>query len=324
MAQIDESQSAGDSPADDLDSAASAIERIFADDAPPTADEDDEQVNDGEDAELDLTEDEQDEGEEPAKAIDAPVSLNAEEKTRYSQLPPEAQQFVAELEARRNTQVQSATTKASEAQRVAEFRAAQADAQARQTYADQLSQFADALAPQAPDPALAQHDPMQYIAQKAQFDAAKAQHDQFVQQVQAIKVEASQGVDQSFIQERDRQLLSIPDVQNEATRDAFFAKTFEAAELLGFDREAVTTKATAQEIGMLRAISDLKAKADKYDAAMSRQMKNVRQGKTKTITPGAAQARSSARDVSLEKSKARLAESGSVADAAAVLRSLGI
>ena len=318
MAQLEEA--AGDAPADDLDSAASAIERIFADDeAPPS--ETEQLPEDGEDLELD---EQDDESAEPDKAIDAPVSLNAEEKTRYAQLPPEAQQFVAELEARRNTQVQSATTKASEAQRVAEFRAAQADAQARQNYADQLNQFANALAPQAPDPALAQHDPMQYIAQKAQFDAAKAQHDQFVQQVQAIKTEASQGVDQSFIQERDRQLLSIPDVQNEATRDAFFAKTFEAAELLGFDRNAVTTKATAQEIGMLRAISDLKAKADKYDAAMSRRMTGVRQGKTKSITPGAAQAQSSSRSVSLEQSKAKLRESGSVADAAAVLANLGI
>jgi hypothetical protein len=278
-------EAAGDEPVADATDPTAALENLLAaEDAP----EDEAGEAEAEEEELEL-EDEPEAA--PEKASDAPVSLNADEKARYAQLPPEAQQFVAELEARRNTQVQTATTKASEAQRAAEARAAQADAQARQTYADQLNQFADALAPQAPDPALAQTDPMQYIAQRAQFDAAKAQHDQFVQQVQAIKSEATQGVSQSFVQERDRQLLTIPDVQNEATRDAFFAKTFEAAELLGFDREAVTTKATAQEITMLRAVADLKAKADKYDAAMSRQMKTVRNGKTRTITPGAAQVR---------------------------------
>lgn len=254
---------------------------------------------------LDLDEETDEAPEEPTAAIDPPVSLNAEEKALFAQLPPEAQSAWAASENRRNTQVQQATTKASEAQRQAEARAAQADAQAKQVYADQLSKFADALAPQAPDPALAAHDPMQYIAQKAQYDAAKAQHDEFVQQVQAIKSEAQTGVEQSFIQERDRQLLSIPEVQNEATRDAFFGKAFEAAAILGFDRDAVTSRASADEIKMLHTVASLKEKADKYDAAMSKQMQRVRQGKTKAMTPNAAQPRSAAGDAAIKQFEAR-------------------
>lgn len=286
MAQLLEA--AGDEPVTDVtDPTAALTDLLAADDTSDTPADEAGDESDADEAELEL-DDEQDA--EPAKAIDAPVSLNADEKTRYAQLPPEAQQFVAELEARRNTQVQQATTKASEAQRTAEARAAQADAQARHTYAEQLSKFADALAPQAPNPAN-YNDQIQYLTDEAQYRQAKAQHDQFVQQVQTVKQEASQGIDQAFIQERDRALMMIPEVQNEATQPAYFGKVFEAAELLGFDRETVTTKATAQEISMLRAISDMKTKADKYDAAMSKQMQRVRSGKPRTMTPGAAQVR---------------------------------
>lgn len=280
------------------DSAADQLSALLAEETNEQPIDEGEEVTDQTDDDLDLDED--DEGEEPATVIDAPVSLNADEKARYAQLPPEAQQFVAELETRRNAQVQQATTKASEAQRSAEARAAQADANARVEYATQLKQFADALAPQRPDPALAQSDPYQFIAQNAQYEAAKAQHDEFVQQVQSVEGEATQAVQKAFVEERDRRLLSIPEVQNEETRDAFFGKIFETAESLGFDRSNVASKATAEEITMLKQLGDWKDKAAKYDAAVSRKMQHVRAGKSKSIRPGAAQPRS-APDEALRK-----------------------
>ena len=292
-----------DVPVTDVDSAAERLTALFAEETNDQPENEGEEVTDQSDDDLDLNED--DESDEPATVIDAPVSLNAEEKARYAQLPTEAQQFVAELETRRNAQVQQATTKASEAQRTAEARAAQADAQARVQYAQQLAQFADALAPQRPDPALAQTDPMQFIAQNAQYEAAKAQHDQFVQQVQTVESEAKNGVDQAFVQERDRRLMAIPEVQNEETRDAFFGKVFETAGKLGFDREAVASKATAEEIKMLSDIAGAYEKAAKYDAAMSRQMQRVRQGKTKTIRPGTAQQRSGPDDALVKNFESR-------------------
>lgn len=268
----------------DVDSAATAIANMLGEESGERPEAETDEVDAEGDVELDDLEDEEGDGPEPATK--APVSLNADEKSRYAQLPPEAQQFVSELEARRATQVQQATTKASDAQRTAEARAATADAQAKAHYAQQLLEFADALAPQRPDPRLAEADPMQFIAQNAQYEAAKAQHDQFVQQVQSLRQDAETGVNQAFFQERDRQLMAIPEVQNETTRQDFLDKAFAAANFLGFDNDEVVTKASAQEIAMLRHISTLKEKADKYDAAMSRQMQRVRQGKTKAIRPG--------------------------------------
>ena len=181
--------------------------------------EDDEQeeveepeVDEAEEPELD-EEEEQQEGEDDkpeAPAIEAPVSLNAEEKEVFAQLPTEAQQAWAASETRRNTQVQEATTKASNAQREAESRAAAADAQARRQYATQLDQFVSNFAPQAPDPSLAQQNPQAYIAQEAQYRAQKAQHDDLVQQVRAFGQEADQEAHQTFVQQRDRELMQIP------------------------------------------------------------------------------------------------------------------
>jgi len=308
-------------PVTDVDSAAAAISNMLATEEPEDTPD---QESEGDETELELAEETNEEAEPAEPAIAPPVSLNAEEKARYAQLPPEAQQFVAELETRRNAQVQQATTKASEAQRAAEARAATADAQAKAVYAQQLSQFADALAPQRPDPQLAATDPMAFIAQNAQYEAAKAQHDEFVQQVQTIKQDAENGVSQAFIQERDRQLMAIPEIQNETTRKDFLDKAFEAANFLGYDHEQVVSKASAQEIAMLRQIAGLKEKADKYDAAMSRQMQRVRQGKSKVMQPRAAQPRAAVQSADLASAKERLKASGSVDDAAAVLRNLGL
>src|SRR4051812_10036324 len=92
------------------------LKRINGDqDAEDGDDDTDEDQQEG-DLELD---DEGDESDEPQEAIEAPVSLNAEEKAKFAALTKEAQQYVADLEARRATQVQTATTKASEAQRTA-------------------------------------------------------------------------------------------------------------------------------------------------------------------------------------------------------------
>ncbi|MGJ3630089.1 hypothetical protein AB5I41_30815 [Sphingomonas sp. MMS24-JH45] len=191
----------------------------------PAPEQDDEDQSDDQDQELDLSDDEEDEDDEPDQpAIEAPSSLTAEEKAKFAQLPKEAQRYVADLESRRAEQVQKATTKASEAQRTAEASAARADAQAQAKYAQQLKAFADHLAPQRPDPMLAQTDPATFIALNAQNDAAKAQHDDFVQQVVTLGDEAQGAMTQAEHQERARQLMAIPEYQNDETRDGFLEK----------------------------------------------------------------------------------------------------
>jgi len=316
-----------DAPVDDMDSAAAAIDRLMGgdddprdEDQPERGDEDQSQDED----DLDLSDDEDGEDDEPeTPAIDAPASLTAEEKAAFAALPKEAQKYVTDLEARRAVQVQTATTKASEAQRTAEAATARADAQARAVYANQLKAFADELAPQRPDPALAHTDPATYIALNAQYDAAKAQHDEFVQQVQTLEHEAENSLTQVEMTERGRQLMSYPEFANEQTRETFLAKAEETAKLIGLDVERVAKTATASEIKALRDINEWKVKADKYDAATARQMQRVRDGKkTRTTTPNAAQPRSS-ESRAYRDAKQHAARTGDVKDAARAIAALG-
>lgn len=320
---------AGDAPGSDMDSAAAAIEALnLGDDNLPLDDQGSNEIpsqdEEGDDADLDLDgEEQEDEDGEPQKAaIEAPSSLNAEEKAAFAAASPEAQRAWAAAETRRNAQVQSATTKASEAQRIADTRAAQADAQAKELYSRQLKTFADALAPQAPDPRLAETDPATWIALNAQFGAAKAQHDDLVQQVAALGQEATSQLSQAEIAERDNALMAIPEVQNTETRDNFFKRAIGTAEKLGLDMSQIG-QATAKELKTLRDLSDVFEKADKYEAAMARQMKRVREGKRNPTTRPNAAPQSSSGERSLREAKLRARTTGDLKDAAAAIARLG-
>jgi len=330
MAQYQDDAAGG--AGDDLDSAAAAISGLNLDEFSDTEQEDPkDDENNSEDAseddlDLDADEDEQEDGddEQPhAAAIDAPASLNAEEKAKFAALTPEAQRYVADLESRRAVQVQTATTKAADAQRAADQRAAQADAQAQARYAQQLKAIGESLAPQMPDPALASYDPATYIAQKAQYDAAKAQHDEFMQQAESLGTDAGQAMSQAEIQQRDSELMAIPEVANEATREEWFKKALGAADVLGLDRSQMD-HATAAELKALRQVADWREKSEKYDAATARQMQRVRDGKkARTTKPNAAQP-SSAEGRGYRESRERLQKSGDVKDAAAAIARMGL
>lgn len=316
-----------DAPVDDMDSAAAAIGRLMGDTDDPRDEEQhpegEEDQSENQDDDLDLSEDEEGEDDEAeTPPIEAPASLTAEEKTKFAALPKEAQAYVVELEGRRASQVQTATTKAAEAQRNAEASAARADAQAKAVYAQQLKTFADHLAPQMPPIELAHTDPTAYNAMFAQYTAARAQHDEFVQQVQSVGEEAQESMTQAEIAERDRFLMTLPEVQNETTRGAFFEKAMGAAKRVGLDVTALNS-ATGGEWKALREIADAFDKADKYDSAMTRQMQRVREGKkVRTTKPNAAQP-SSSEGRSYREAKQQAARTGDVKDAARAIAALG-
>ena len=113
-----------------------------------------------------------DEDDEPETAIDAPASMTAEEKQAFAQLPKEAQQLTRQFAARRETEIHQGLEKSKSAQQAVRQQAVQSIAEAKQAAAQDFMTLANAYAPQAPDPALAQHNPSQYIAEKAQYDAA--------------------------------------------------------------------------------------------------------------------------------------------------------
>jgi len=326
LAHLADNAEAGDL-GDDLESAATAISGLnldeFADNAEPEGDEDSDDDGEDDNDQADDGEEQDDGDDEPETAIDAPVSLTAEEKAKFAALPKEAQQYVADLEARRAVQVQTATTKAAEAQRTAEASAARADAEAKAKYAQQLKAFGDNLAPTAPDPELAYTNPQAFIAQQAQYQAAKAQHDEFMQQVQSLGGEAETAMSEAEIAQRDRELMAIPEVANEATREEFFSKAIGEGKKLGLDMSQIG-HASAGELKALREIATLRDKAEKYDAATARNMQRVRDGKkTKTTKPNAAQP-SSAEGRGYRESRDRLRQSGDVKDAAAAIARLGL
>ena len=309
-------------PLDTTDDAAAALDDYFAqqdgDEADPDEDSPEDEAPEGDEPE---GEEQDDEDDEPATVIDAPVSLNAEEKAVFAQLPVEAQQAWAASETRRNAQVQEATTKAAHAERAAQAQAAEAHSKAKSVFASQLAEFASHLEPAMPDPELARSHPGEYIAQKAQYDAMKAQHDALVQQVTALGEEASQEIDQAFIQQRDRELLAIPEVANEETREAYLDRAFEAAAALGYDRDILLRDGNATDFKALVAAHGWKQDADKYKALMAKQMTRVREAKS--AKPNAAQPLGSGKARSQAKTQQRLRETGDVRDAAAAIAALG-
>lgn len=250
----------------------------------PDEEEPEEADDDADDAPEDADDGEADEDDsEPVEpAIAAPASLTAEEKDRYAQLPGEAQQFVAELETRRNAQVQQATTKAAEAQRAADAAAADAEATAKAKYAEQYRAFASQYAPQPPDPRLAQDDPARYVALNAQYQTAAAQHYQLMQQIDGLATEAEQHFAQQRKQweaEQVRELQKLPDFADPAKRPAFVEALAQVGAELGYD-ESVMREAGAQDFYALKKALEWKTDAEKWRAAQSVKMQRVRDAKT--------------------------------------------
>lgn len=288
-------------PVSIAEKAAAFEESLFADGDPFADDEEESQGEETEDEDGDeydaededgeeAEDDEEDESDEPdAPAIDPPVSLNAEEKKVFAQLPPEAQQAWAASETRRNQQVQEATTSAKEAQRLADAKAATANAQAEARFAQQLKEVVTAFAPAEPDPANFT-DIRQYQHAKANYDYAKAQHDQFAQQVSVIGVETPEAK-AARIQARDQQLLTIPEIADEATRDTYIQSAFSIAAELGYDQADLAENMDAGDLKALAQAAKWKADSEELARIRAKSQERVRDkksGKFRAMKPGSA------------------------------------
>ena len=275
-----------------------------------------------------LLEEEQIEGDEleeevePETAIDVPASLNAEEKEAFEQLPSEAQQYVADLEARRNADVTRVTTKAANAQRDAEALAANASAQAKVDAVREMEEFTALFQPKAPDPMLAQTNMQQYILEDAQFKHESAQFEQIKQHLNGKRSEVEAAAQAEFVKARDEQLMRIPEVANPETREAYLDAAFEETLLtdLEYNRGELTSIADAQDVVRLRKISEWRDKAAKFDALNKTKMRRVRSAK-KTNRPGTAQV-SSSKGKAVQDARTRLRQSGKSRDAEAAFKAL--
>ncbi len=231
------------------------------------------------DDDMDLADEE--EGSEPEEpAIEAPVSLKAEEKERFAQLQPEAQRMLSEVLSRRDRETQQGLEGARTAQREAETRAAEQIAQTQRSYADQFEQLASVFAPQPPDPRLAQENPGAYIAQKAMYDQEAAQFGQLVEQITGIRQQAeahTQQQDQEWRASQTRELMSIPEFADEAQRVDFLngIETFATSEG-GYSADEIA-QAGAKDIMLLKKAQGWKAKAEKWDAHTKRRNERPRE-----------------------------------------------
>lgn len=295
------------------------------------AEEEEVSTEEGDEPEAEEEEADEEGEQEEVSAIPAPVSFNAAEKAAFAELPPELQQSVAAIEARRNSDVQKATTAAAEAQRTANAKAEAQLAQIQRQYASELEQYAKALEVQEPDYSLIATNPQAFAQQMAYYKQAQAEQAALSQQSQAALRQAQQ-IEQAQQQqwEAEQQAIlarEIPEWNDPVKRNELVNQLVSIGRDLGFEDDALSN-VDATELLALRKIATDREKAEKYDKLMAGKMEAVRAAKGKpapmTNKPGAAQPRGSGQKRALNEATQRLRKSGSDADALAAFDAMGI
>lgn len=261
--------------------------------------------------ELDLEEEEEEEPDLPA--IEPPVSLTAEEKEAFKGWPRDAQEAmvrrVGELEKGFQTKAQEAAQKERQAmQQAAEY--------IRDTSGEQaeiLEYYANLLVVPRPPARLAAENPALYAQQLEAHEQSLAQRQEAQQRVQDYRAQQQQ-YQQIILQHEQnefRQQLGemLPEFFDETNGPKIRDELTATARFLGFSVEEIST---ATQIMALKKVSDLKAKADKYDQYQKRKMERVRAGKTPppVTKPGAPRGAGQVRSQRAEEAFARAKASG--------------
>jgi hypothetical protein len=227
--------------------------------------------------------------------IDAPVSWDAEAKEVFKNLPREAQEIVAKREGERERFVQQKSQEATRARQDAEQAAIQQLAQIEQGYAQHFQQLAEQIAPQRPNPALLQHDPMAFYAQQAAYEESVAQQRhlqqrslEYAQQAQAREAQA----EQAFNADQHRIIVeNFPEYADPTSGPKLRAELSSVAKEMGYTDELIA-QARAADILAMRKAAEWKAKADQLDRLNRTKMEKVRAAKGKppvTSRPGVTQ-----------------------------------
>lgn len=212
--------------------------------------------------------------------IEPPVSLTAEEKETFKSLPREAQEFTArrigELEKGLHTKAQEAKA----TQQKIEQTARDEIAKVQNVHVQALQAMLPEI-PARPDPRMQINDQVGYANQLAQHEWAVAQHQsaqQLIQHVSAQQEAAERAAAQQEASENEAILREqFPEYfgPNAAELEKSLRST---ASLLGYTDDQLA-HVNAQDVLAMKAVSELKAKADKYDTLMAKQMERVREGK---------------------------------------------
>jgi hypothetical protein len=271
---------ASDNPADAFEALADQMLSEEQDEAPL---EQEEPTEEAEEAETDeLTEDDL-EDEPDLPAIEPPVSLTAEEKEAFKNLPREAQEFTARRIGELEKGFQSKAQEAAQKERQAMKQAAEYIEQVQGEAAEQIEYLSQLLVYPKPQPRLAAENPALYAHELEKHESSLAQRQQAQQQIGDLRAQQQhyQALLQQHEQEQFRQRLSeaLPEFLDETSGPKVREELTATAKSLGFTDEEIFT-ANANQIIALKQITDLKAKADKYDQLQKRKMERVRAGKT--------------------------------------------
>lgn len=224
---------------------------------------------------------------EPAgPAIAPPISWKAEAKDAFEQLPRELQQVVADRETERERFVASKANETVKAREQYERDAVQAISSINARAAQQLEQFIGQPMPPQPDIRLLQtgideHRAL-YNQQEAEYRVAAAQRGQAQQQAQYFRQQSEQQEAHLAAETADQQRAILAEKFPEfldPEQNQTLVKDLEAiGSALGYSTQRLA-EADASDILALKYIANLKAKADKYDAANKVRMEPVRAAK---------------------------------------------
>lgn len=221
-----------------------------------------------------------------------PVSWTAEEKAEFAELPRALQETLTRRESEREKFVQTKAQEAKANIQKVEQTAAERIAQVQNASLETMKALLPEI-PQRPSAALMAQNPVHYAQLMEQHENAIAQHS-YVQQV-AQHVQSQQ-------QAAERAAAEAEAKENEATLREHFPEYFteqgpelektlrSTALALGYSADQLDY-VNAQDVLAMRAVSQLKAKADKYDTLMAKQMERVRDAKKlpKVSRPGVSQ-----------------------------------
>lgn len=257
-------------------------------------------------------------------AIEPPPTLDAKLRAKWASLDRETQQDFAQWEAARQEGVQAKLREAAEARKAgeAERKAAEQErqqaAQFRQVLDMAIAELGNQLQQEPDWTKLAADDPLDYIQQRANWDAKVQRYQQLhaEQQRQAAQQQAEQTERvKAYVTEQTEKLLAaIPEWRADPTK----AKA-EQAEIRSFLEKSGFSK---EEIGQLydHRIGVMARKAALYDRAHSGLKAKPAAAPGKPVPPGTALTKGEAQAVSRDALIKRVERTGNISDAVALLR----
>ena len=240
-----------------------------------------------------------------APPIKPPVSWTAEEKAAFAELPPAVQATVARREAERETFVQS---KAQEAAQVRDTVTREANQHIQQLQAQHVQQLQAILPqiPERPSHRLQVEDPYLYAEMMEAHEGAVAQHQWVQQQLHALGAQQAQYAQAEAAQAAEAMRTTLaekwPEFLSPDTGPKLQQQLGSIMSELGLGD---LKHADAGDILALKAVSDWRGKAQKYDTLMAQKMERVRQAKDlpKVSRPGAAQPKGAAANAEYQRDR---------------------